>query len=321
MRQIVQKSRPIVRDSPLEGYASSALNSLVHGKANAAVWCGDTRWFEWNLSHAIGFLLVTRGHIETTCEQGVSSVLGEGDLLVINRSGSTQVRLKLDLYPTRPMAGSRDTYSLARRTDDLCAVIGHLELNATPNIFSNEPQHSMARIPLTIRETKRIHDLGKILEAEPTTASTHNVAQNCTVKHHLQHALFQSVADVLCQCDPISVPQIAAASDQRISNALLAMTKNPAYPWRVESLAHEAALSRTAFAVRFKHLLGQTPLEYLTRLRAQLAITLMHSQPQLRLNDVAMRVGYADESALRRVLKKLNALPNQTIDALHEVAA
>src|SRR5438105_1828984 len=43
------------------------------------------------------------------------------------------------------------------------------------------------------------------------------------------------------------------------------------HPWTVESLAAACGMSRSAFAVRFKNLVGETPLEYLTGWRMQKA--------------------------------------------------
>jgi len=45
------------------------------------------------------------------------------------------------------------------------------------------------------------------------------------------------------------------------------MHKDIARPWTVDTLADEARLSRSAFALRFRERVGQAPLEYLTRWR------------------------------------------------------
>jgi len=45
--------------------------------------------------------------------------------------------------------------------------------------------------------------------------------------------------------------------------------------WTVESLAAACGMSRSAFAARFKDLVGETPLEYLTSWRMQKASTLL----------------------------------------------
>src|SRR5436309_2864015 len=53
-------------------------------------------------------------------------------------------------------------------------------------------------------------------------------------------------------------------ADERVSAALKAMHAEPEAPWTVASLARVAAVSRSAFAARFKAVVGQAPLAYLT---------------------------------------------------------
>lgn len=57
---------------------------------------------------------------------------------------------------------------------------------------------------------------------------------------------------------------LRAVFDPRIGAALKSVRENVKKPWTVESLAAASGMSRSAFDARFKELLGQTPLEYLT---------------------------------------------------------
>lgn len=59
---------------------------------------------------------------------------------------------------------------------------------------------------------------------------------------------------------------LAAMSDQHLSKAIQAMHSYISRSWSVASLAREARMSRSAFALKFRTVLGQTPLEYLTHL-------------------------------------------------------
>src|SRR6266478_4603456 len=60
---------------------------------------------------------------------------------------------------------------------------------------------------------------------------------------------------------------LRAIFDPKIGAALKAMHERVENPWTVETLAASAGMSRSAFALRFKELLGETPLEYLTKWR------------------------------------------------------
>jgi AraC-like DNA-binding protein len=75
-------------------------------------------------------------------------------------------------------------------------------------------------------------------------------------------------------------------------------------PWTVESLAEAAAMSRSAFAARFKELLGQTPLEYVTEWRMQKAIQLLQ-QCDRKLVDVARSVGYESDAVFSKAFKRV----------------
>jgi AraC-like DNA-binding protein len=75
-------------------------------------------------------------------------------------------------------------------------------------------------------------------------------------------------------------------------------------PWTVESLAEAAGTSRSAFAARFKELLGQTPLEYVTEWRMQKAMQLLQQRDK-KLIDVARSVGYESDSAFNKAFKRV----------------
>ncbi len=73
--------------------------------------------------------------------------------------------------------------------------------------------------------------------------------------------------------------------------------------WSVESLAREARMSRSAFALKFKTVLDQTPLEYLTQWRMYKAGAMIRSK-NTSFSEVASAVGYGSESSFSRVFKR-----------------
>jgi AraC-like DNA-binding protein len=103
---------------------------------------------------------------------------------------------------------------------------------------------------------------------------------------------------------------LAAISDNHLSRAIQAMFSGIRKNWSVESLAREARMSRSAFASRFKRVLGQTPLAYLTRWRLHKAGAMIrHSNTSLV--EVAAAVGYESEGSLSRAFKReLGVSPN-----------
>jgi len=96
---------------------------------------------------------------------------------------------------------------------------------------------------------------------------------------------------------------LAAMSDKHLSKAIQAMHTGFDRSWSVESLAREARMSRSAFALKFKTVLGQTPLEYLTQWRMHKAGGMIRAN-RLSFSDVASAIGYGSESSFSRVFRR-----------------
>ena len=97
---------------------------------------------------------------------------------------------------------------------------------------------------------------------------------------------------------------LRAIFDPQMGTALSAIHDSVSAPWTVESLAEAAGMSRSAFAARFKALLGQTPLEYVTEWRMQRAMPLLQ-QGDKKLVDVARSVGYESDAAFSKAFKRV----------------
>ncbi|MET7781341.1 AraC family transcriptional regulator [Streptomyces sp. NPDC005388] len=99
----------------------------------------------------------------------------------------------------------------------------------------------------------------------------------------------------------------AALNDPAVAAALHAVHRDPAAPWTVAKLAAEAGLSRAAFARRFRALIGQPPLGYLTWWRMTTAARLLRTT-QVPLRSIASQVGYTSEFAFANAFKRTHGL-------------
>src|SRR5260370_22618560 len=97
---------------------------------------------------------------------------------------------------------------------------------------------------------------------------------------------------------------LRAIFDPQMGTALSAIHDRVNTPWTVASLAEAAGMSRSAFAARFKELLGQTPLEYVTGWRMQKAMQLLEQRDK-KLIDVARLVGYESDAAFSKAFKRV----------------
>src|SRR5260370_40500143 len=97
---------------------------------------------------------------------------------------------------------------------------------------------------------------------------------------------------------------LRAIFDPQIGVALKSMHEKVEHPWTVGSLAGACGMSRSAFAVRFKDLVGETPLEYFTGWRMQKAIALLHKSDK-KLFEVAKSVCYDSDAAFSTTFKRV----------------
>jgi AraC-like DNA-binding protein len=96
---------------------------------------------------------------------------------------------------------------------------------------------------------------------------------------------------------------LAGLRDRFVGRTLALIHSRPSHAWTVEELAGTVGLSRSALAERFTALVGQPPMQYLTRWRLQLAANLLRSGSR-NVASVAADVGYDSEAAFNRAFKR-----------------
>src|ERR1700726_4424347 len=111
-------------------------------------------------------------------------------------------------------------------------------------------------------------------------------------------------AHIASSSESCKIGWLRAIFDPKIGVALKAMHEKVENPWTVKTLALAAGMSRSAFALRFKGILGETPLEYLTNLRMYKATGLMQDDHR-KLFDVAKAVGYDSDAAFSKAFKRV----------------
>jgi AraC family transcriptional regulator, alkane utilization regulator len=96
---------------------------------------------------------------------------------------------------------------------------------------------------------------------------------------------------------------LAATRDHQVGRVLALIHEEPGRAWTVDELASRVALSRSALADRFASLVGEPPIQYLTRWRLALAAQSLRSG-QASIGQIAARSGYETEAAFNRAFKR-----------------
>jgi transcriptional regulator GlxA family with amidase domain len=101
---------------------------------------------------------------------------------------------------------------------------------------------------------------------------------------------------------------IGALKDRQVGAAIALIHREPEVSWEVSSLADRVGMSRSNFSARFRTLVGESPLKYLTKWRVQKAAWLLRSS-DAKLSEIAGRIGYESEIALSRAFNRFMGLP------------
>lgn len=101
---------------------------------------------------------------------------------------------------------------------------------------------------------------------------------------------------------------LAGLGDRIVGRALNAMHGRPAHAWTLDELAREAGGSRSLLAERFQHLVGSSPMQYLTQWRMLLAANLL-TQSSAPLSRIAEDVGYQNDTAFSRAFRREYGAP------------
>jgi AraC family transcriptional activator of mtrCDE len=120
-------------------------------------------------------------------------------------------------------------------------------------------------------------------------------------------ALLKQVIVMLLRRSLVSVnawvERFSVLSDPLIARAFAAMAMRPGDDHSLQSLAHVACLSRSAFVARFSSVVGRPPMQVLRELR------LRQSMDQLRASGlpielIAHNAGYASRSSFTKAFRK-----------------
>lgn len=239
------------------------------------------------------------------CVEGVPEAvrLGAGDCFLLPRGGPFRLASDLSLAPVEigtlgaaPMKGAIMTHGGG---GDFFGVGGHFALSGPhadilqgmlPPIVHLREESDKAALRWSIERMRQ-----ELRDPQPGGFLIAQQLASMILVQALRLHLLQS---------PSGVGWLFALADKGMSAALEAMHENPSYRWTVEELAARACMSRSTFALKFKALVGASPLEYLTRWRMLLAGDRLATSGD-SVSAIAFSLGYESESAFSTAFKRV----------------
>lgn len=264
---------------------------------------------DWGVRFANGgparFGVLTEGTCWIRAGDAPRSVrLGEGDCFILPRGGAFELRATPET-PVRSCGEiATDTVRgvVAIGEGEVAAVVtaGTLSFDATAGRPLVEVLPFLMRVPAGSDDGDTLSLTLDLLSRETARPGV----GTDLIANRLGEILFiQAVRRFAASEEGRSVGWLGALSDRRVGAALRVMHAEPARAWTVEDLAREAGMSRSAFAERFRELVGEPPLEHLTAWRMYRATC--HLRDSTRpAAEVAALVGYGDDAAFNRAFKR-----------------
>lgn len=234
--------------------------------------------------------------------------LSAGDLVILPRGQPHVVRnsprtssletLERILVDTPPVNGQR-AYGGggAERSELLCGgfaidpIAGSAVLDALPDVVHLKGSEALA--PEWLVGLIRMIAT-EVAKGGPGSEAVITRLTDALLAHALRHSL-EEVAR--------STDAAEAYGDRQIARALRLMRDHPDQDWTVPKLAAAVAMSRSAFAERFRAAMGESPRRYLTHYR------MARAAEYLRLTDAGVReiarlTGYDSEVSVTKAFRR-----------------
>lgn len=260
-------------------------------------------------SYDIAFLVMIEGNGLFEVEEANLPVraLQSGDIVMLPRGNHYILRDQIH-SPVRPfmeLKAQRQT-AFGPRTRIAKGCYRFVGSRSMP-IFSVLPP----LIHLRQQDYQSIPELDLIVHLFLIEASHENTSQPVILSRMAEVLFMHMLRQFTTQHLEGASGWLRGLADPPIAAALQAMHANPAEAWTVERLAKEAHLSRSAFAERFRAIVGESPIQYLQRWRMQRAAYLLHAG-NLPLKTVITQSGYASEEGFRKAFQQwMGMLPSQ----------
>ncbi|MDH1629562.1 AraC family transcriptional regulator [Pseudomonas mosselii] len=196
---------------------------------------------------------------------------------------------------------SEDEISLSHGGDDVQLVGGRFEFSGMPT------QVLLSTLPALVH-VREASTQASILRwaLQRFTAELHECRPGRSLMtEHLAHIMLVEVMRThMTTINAAEGGWFSGLADRNLSNAMSAIHAQPAERWSVETLARQANMSRSAFAQRFKDVVGLAPMEYLTRWRMLLASDRLKNTSD-SVSSIAFSLGYESESAFSTAFKRV----------------
>jgi len=283
------RSRPPYPGGPIP-------NELFPGLLSVGCWDArhDQGWgLDWHRNEGLELTFVEHGRVPFSCE-GREYDLRPHDLTVTR--------------PWQPHRVGRPLVTASR----LSWVIIDLGVRR-PNQLWEWPSWIVLDPPRLERLTRKLRGAERhVFRADPeltrTFAALGRVLASDRDDVVVRAALWINemllTLDDLLEREDIVVDEFLSSTERTVRLFLTELKTRLNELWTVDRMADECGLGRTQFAAYCRELTNMTPLEFLTHHRLETACELLRGRRDLRIEDVAVSVGFSSSQYFATVMRR-----------------
>jgi AraC-like DNA-binding protein len=262
--------------------------------------------------HIIAYHYVTDGTFLLKVDDQAPIPVGAGEIVVLPRNNHHVLGSALNLRPVsaehlirpNPHGGLAQIVhgGGGKRAHILCGFLG------------NDMPHNtlIAMLPSVLKLNVADGASGSWIESSFRFAAkelAEGHVKSPAILAKLAELLFmEAVRRYLASQPPGRSAWAAGIHDPIVGRALGLLHGQMARRWTTEDLARKIGLSRSAFAERFTHIIGEPPMRYLARQRLEHASVLLRETTDA-IARIAYEVGYESEAAFNRAFRREYGVP------------
>jgi AraC-like DNA-binding protein len=274
----------------------------------------DATDFIANADHVIGYHMVTEGHLLLQMPDGPPMTITAGEVVIFPHGDMHILASDIRLAPMAVRTGGL----IQHLPDGGLARVDHGGGGRVTRLYcgflgsEGPPNPLLAALPRVLKvDTKTLvqHDWIEASVRFATEGLARGQLPASEVVTRLSETLLiEALRQYLADHPDRATGWLAGARDPQIGRALALIHADIAVPHTIETLAAEAAMSRSAFVDRFRTLVGETPIRYHAQRRLDAARAKL-AQTDDTISAIAWELGFGSEEAFSRAFRREYDLP------------
>lgn len=282
--------------------------ALQHLRLRGGFYCQAELRGDWGLrmpsvTDALNFHVVTRGHAHVRLNDGSTSRLETGDVMVVPHGAGHTLTSDPGIRVTPAVEQLPQTY-----TTPQFSLLQHGEGEPTARLLcgivtlDSAIGTEFART-LPTQLVVRAGSAAAPFVSDTVRLMSHELAtpglDGAGVTTRLADVLVVQVIRTWLDSATNTTGILAALRDPDIGRAIAELHRDPGKEWTVQRLAAAAHLSKSTFMRRFDRLLGESPAEHVRRWRMLVAQDRLRDE-HVPVATLARELGYRSETSFHR---------------------